>query len=170
MQALEAHEKELYRLVPRSLVIEIERAVRVNLNENIVGQGLRIKDKIIEGADDLPLSSLQDLSSGMIQYETLDTHLYEHINNDKDHLEFTESPIPNRHAAVHGLVPYSSRKSSLNSIFLADFVFHIITEMKKEKLEEMVDILTEYLQEVRSLSYPEPPSSLAATGVEEPTT
>ena len=151
LQALEAHGNGLYRLVPRSLIIEIERAVRVSLNNEIVDRRLRIKDKIIEGADDLPLSSLQELSSGMIQYETVENHLYEQIKDDEARLEFMDSPIPNRHAVVHGLVPYSSQKSSLNSIFLADFAFHLITEMKKEQLKEIVAILREYIQEEPSL-------------------
>ena len=154
MQALEAHEKELYRLVPRSLIIEIERAVRVNLNKKMAGQGVNIKNKILEGVEDLPASALQDISAGMIQYETVDSHLYENIKDDETRLQFTESPIPNRHAVAHGLVPYSSKKSSLNSIFLADFAFLIITEMKRQNLMDIVDILTAHLQEAGPISPP----------------
>jgi hypothetical protein len=36
----------------------------------------------------------------------------------------------NRHAALHGIVPYSSFKSSLNAIFLINYVFQIVTAFK----------------------------------------
>ena len=148
-QALQAHESSLYRLVPRSLVIEIERATRIHLNERMVERGISIKNKIISGVNDLPISSLNGLSAGMIQYETLEGHLYEQIENESDRIDFEENSIPNRHAAVHGLVPYSTEKSSLNSIFLADFVFHVITEMKRDKVQEMSKIMKEYIQRQR---------------------
>ena len=37
------------------------------------------------------------------------------------------SPIPTRHAVAHGLVTYSSRQSSLNAIFIADYVFAVVS-------------------------------------------
>ncbi len=75
----------------------------------------------------------------------MENHLYKRIDNENDRSMFEESPIPNRHAAVHGLVPYASEKSSLNSIFLADFVFLMITQTKKRKIMEVVKILKGYV-------------------------
>ena len=144
-QALSAHEQGLYRLVPRAMVAEIERATRVQLHGNIVDRGLNIKGTILSAVDDLPISSFHDLTSGTMQYETLEKHLYEHIHDENDRSQFAESPIPNRHATVHGLVPYASEKSSLNSIFLTDFVFLMITQIKKEKITEALEILKGYV-------------------------
>ena len=121
-QILSAHEYGLYRLVPVAIMVEIERAVRVHLYGELVGRGRDIKGKIVDEIGKLPISAFQDITSGIIQHETLENHLYEHIDDDGDRSQFAENPIPNRHAAVHGLVPYSTEKSSLNSIFLADFV------------------------------------------------
>ena len=143
-QALSAHELGLYRLVPRAMVAEIERATRVQLHGKIVDRGLNIKETILSKVDDLPISSFHDLTSGTMEYETLEKHLYEHIDDENDRSKFAESPIPSRHATVHGLVPYASEKSSLNSIFLADFVFLMITQIKKEKITKVAEILKGY--------------------------
>ncbi len=149
-QALSAHEQGLYRLVPRAMVTEIERATRIQLNEKIVEQGLDIKGTILAEVDDLPISSFHDISSGVIQYKALKNHLYKHINDENDRRQFAASPIPNRHATVHGLVPYASEKSSLNSIFLTDFVFLAITQIKKKKITEAAEILTRHVQAAAS--------------------
>ena len=144
-EALEAHESKLYRMVPPTLLVGIEGAVRNHLNKNIVGQGVDVKGRIVTGAGDLPISAARNLSSEMVQYETVENHLYKHVDNEADRADLSENPIPNRHAAIHGLVPYSSEKSSLNSIFLADFVFHVITEIKRQKISEAARILRNHI-------------------------
>ena len=140
-QALSAHEHGLYRLVPRAMVTEIERATRVQLHKKIVDRGLNVKQTILGELDELPLSSFDDLRSTLLQYETIANHLYEQIGDDDKRSQFAESAIPNRHAAVHGLVPYATEKSSLNSIFLADFVFQVITVTKKAWICEVAHTL-----------------------------
>ena len=39
------------------------------------------------------------------------------------------SPIPTRHAVVHGLVSYSTQQNSLNAIFITDYVFSVISQL-----------------------------------------
>ena len=149
-QALSAHEHGLYRLVPRAMILEIERTARVQLHEKLVDIGLNIKNIILGEVDDLPLSFFGNLTSGTIQYEIFEKHLYKHIKKEDDLSPFAENAIPNRHATVHGLVPYASEKSSLNSIFLADFFFLMITRMKKAKITEAAKILKGYVLAVES--------------------
>ena len=150
IQALEAHESGLYRLVSRSLLTEIERTIRVQLRGKLVEKGVNIKETILNEVDDLPSAAFHDLTSGISQFDTLENHLYENIRDENDRSQFEESHIPNRHAAIHGLVPYSSEKSSLNSIFITDFVFHIITQVKKERIKAAAEILTGYILSVES--------------------
>jgi hypothetical protein len=38
--------------------------------------------------------------------------------------------VPNRHAAIHGLIVYNSFWHSLNAIFIADYAFQIIAAVK----------------------------------------
>lgn len=150
IQALQAHEGGLYRLVARSLLTEIERAIRVQLREKLVERGLNIKETILNEVDDLPSSAFHNLTSGIMQYDTVANHLYEHIDDENDRSQFEENPIPNRHAAVHGFVPYSSEKSSLNSIFITDFVFLMITQVKKERIQAAAQILKGYALSIES--------------------
>ena len=150
IQALEAHESGLYRLVSRSLLTEIERTIRVQLRGKLVEKGVNIKETILNEVDDLPSAAFHDLTSDISQFDTLENHLYENIRDENDRSQFEESHIPNRHAAIHGLVPYSSEKSSLNSIFITDFVFHIITQVKKERIKAAAEILTGYILSVES--------------------
>ena len=50
-----------------------------------------------------------------------------------------QSPIPTRHAVAHGLVPYSSQQSSLNAIFIADYIFSVVSRALRNKPEFDVD-------------------------------
>ena len=136
IQALQAHQIGLYRLVPRTLMAEIERVIRLQLRDKVVDSRLKVKETILSEVDDLPMSSFHDLTSSIMQYEALEGHLYERINDENDRSRFADNPIPNRHAAIHGLVPYSSEKSSLNSIFLIDFVLHTITQAKRARMRK----------------------------------
>ena len=145
IQALQAHESGLYRLVSRTLMAEIERVIRVQLRGKIVGRGLNVKETILSEVDDLPMSSFHDLTSSTMQYEAFEGHLYEQIDDENDRSRFADNPIPNRHAALHGLVPYSSEKSSLNSIFLMDFVLQTTTQAKRARIAEAADILKGYV-------------------------
>ena len=42
-----------------------------------------------------------------------------------------QNPIPTRHAVAHGLVPYSSRQNSLNALFIADYVFAVVSRVSR---------------------------------------
>ena len=141
-QALEAHERQLYSLVPRSLLPEIEAVIRRHLHANKVGS-LDMKSEISQFGE-LPASWFRDLSSDLIQYEILEDHLYEGIHTDATRGKFAESPIPNRHATVHGLVTYSSEKSSLNSIFLTDFTLYMITAWKKAWIQRVITTINNH--------------------------
>ena len=44
-----------------------------------------------------------------------------------------QSPIPTRHAVAHGLVAYTSQQSSLNAIFIADYVFSVVSRTVRSR-------------------------------------
>ena len=125
-QALVAHEEGLYRLVPPSLFPVIERAVRVCLHADRIGN-FSVKKQLETCLRDLPLSVLPYGALGFFGYSQLSHHLYEGIHTDSARQRFLVAPVPNRHAAIHGLVVYSSAKSSLNTIFVAMYVFRVLT-------------------------------------------
>ena len=126
LEALTAHEASFYRSVCRVLLPEIERVSRVELH----GDGLdRITSQSLlrELTARLPISSVEP--SGFLAlnlYRRLSEHLYEHVDDENTRRRFAKDPVPNRHAAVHGLVVYSSMQNSLNTLFTADFIFQAI--------------------------------------------
>ena len=128
-----AHENGLYQLIPPALFTAIERAVRVCLCDDKVGS-ISVKDQLVNLVGRLPLSILSDGNLAFVGFVQLSHHLYENIHTDEVRKRFLEASIPNRHAAIHGLVIYSSEKSSLNAIFVAMYVFQILTVLKQRYL------------------------------------
>ena len=132
-QALIAHENGLYQLVPPALFTAIERAVRVCLYDDKVGS-ISVRDQLVNLVGRLPLSILPDGTLAFVGFVQLSHHLYENIHTDEVRERFLGASIPNRHAVIHGLVIYASEKSSLNSIFVAMYVFRILTVLKRQYL------------------------------------
>ena len=137
-QALQGHEAGLYRLVPRAMLPEIEAVARDQMNEN-VSDKINMREQI-DSFSEFPISWMRDLTSGMSGYRAVE-YLYKRISSEAERGEVAANPIPNRHAVAHGLVPYATEKTSLNSIFLADFVFYMITELKKNMIKKAAGIL-----------------------------
>ena len=125
-EALQAHQQGLYSLVPSSLFPAIERAVRVRLCANGFGN-IAVKEQLEGWIGNLPLSMLPCGAFGYAGLSQLSHHLYETIYSEATRKRFVAASVPNRHAAIHGLVAYSSEKSSLNAIFVAVFVFQALT-------------------------------------------
>ena len=125
-QALIAHENGLYRLIPPSLFAAVEQAVRDCLYSNRVGQ-ISMKSELIEVIGHLPISVLPGGNLGFAAFTQLKHHSYESIHTETAREHFLNASVPNRHATIHGLVIYSSEKSSLNAIFLTMYVFQVLS-------------------------------------------
>ena len=114
LEALSAHEAELYRCVPRVLFPEIER---------MIGAGLRSKRLLEEltGTGDLA-----DYASRERFGYVLFGRLVKHVYRSGKLTRFQQDPVPNRQAAVHGLASYSTHKHSMNMLILTDYIFQIL--------------------------------------------
>ncbi len=117
-EAIAGHEAGLYRCVCRLLFPEIERMIdagRVSSTKMI--------QKLIDSGDptDRELRELFD----WVMLERLRTHAYAQVHAGEQE-KFEQDPIPNRHAAMHGLVAYSTHKHSMNMLILTDYVFRIL--------------------------------------------
>ena len=141
-EGLEAHEMRLYRLVPRSLLPEIEAVIRKELSGKSFGQLDMARE--IEKLAEVPALYVRNLSSALIEFDALQRHLYVTILDDATRREFADTEIPNRHAAIHGIIAYASEKSSLNSIFLTDFVLQMISAMKRQRILAATRVLNDY--------------------------
>ena len=159
-EALDAHEAGFYRAVSRLLFPEFERVFRAALFDGHAGQipygnfmetlfsdeeadNLGLGDFLIAGFQDIvlfkyvtesirkPRTTSDDPSGAASEYVP---GLAVHV--DKTNIALArQSPIPTRHAVVHGLVTYSSKQSSLNAIFIADYVFSILSVDQRHRLE-----------------------------------
>ena len=150
-EALDAHEAGLYRCVSRVLFPEIERVIRVELFSNYVGNiGYKKKiRRLLDGKD------LGDFIAGGFYELTLFSHLtknvedaevsgsekfiyglFENVNTEEDRKRVQQYPVPNRHAAMHGLVVYSSKLNSLNMIFMTDYFFEVISLLRSQGGED----------------------------------
>ena len=113
-EALSAHEAGLYRCVCRVLFPEIERTI---------GAGFRSKRLLEEliGTGDLADYAFRE-RFGYVFFGRLAKHVYQSGKRE----DFERDPVPNRQAAIHGLVSYSTHKHSMNMLILTDFVFQIL--------------------------------------------
>ena len=129
-EALEAHGNSHYRSVCRLLLPEIERVARVELEGNRAGT-VYVHTVIGKPAESLPLSSTNlpaYLALGL--YERLTDHLYIKVD-DTNRAQMEQDPVPNRHAAIHGLIVYRSFWNSLNVIFMTDYAFQLVSAIKE---------------------------------------
>ena len=145
-EALDAHEAGLYRCVCRVLFPEIERVFRAEIFNNQIGH-ISYEEFIKKLADDhkpittfisgglYNLSILQHLTKpfrktpikvDMSESDKLIYGVFQKVVNEGDREFLKQNSVPNRHAAIHGLVVYSSQQNSLNAIFMADYIFRIV--------------------------------------------
>ena len=155
-EALDAHEAGLYRSVSRLLFPEFERLFRATLLDGRAGQvpyrkfveglsgdaaRLQLHDFLIAGIQDLVLFKYltegfreNQLSGEGSQHVTGEYLPGLAVGIDQTNVEQArQSPIPTRHSVVHGLVTYSSTQSSLNALFIADYVFSVVSRANAGK-------------------------------------
>ena len=133
-EALSAHRYGLYRVAPRLLFPEIERLARIELGDilNVTASQRDLRDAA--GA----LGGSNFIRTGVLSLRLFGafTHrIYAKVETEA-HLEQVRSdPVPNRHAAIHGLASYNTQKSSLNALIIAEFVLLTIDEVKRARAD-----------------------------------
>ena len=121
-EALIAHESGLYRGTCRSLFPEIERIIDAGhrsepMIEKLLASGDPTERQVRELFDRAMLERIRD-------------HAYERVWTEDERERFERDPVPNRHAAIHGLVAYSTHKHSMNMLILTDYVFRILPPLE----------------------------------------
>ena len=121
-EALMAHESGHYRCICRLLFPEIER---------IIGAGHRsgpMIEKLLASGEPTERDSREFLDWVMLG--RIRKHAYEQVWTADEQEKFERDPVPNRHAAMHGLVAYSTHKHSMNMLILTDYVFRILPPLE----------------------------------------
>lgn len=140
-EALMAHRLGLHRVAPRLLFPEIERVVSVELHDGRhhvttpngrQGKSIASLNDLRETVEEIPAGDVLAYSFAAELLKKLDAHFYERVDDSAEGVaKFAADPVPNRHAALHGIVSYNSLKSSLNALIMTDFIFHLVSRMKQ---------------------------------------
>ena len=146
-EALDAHGCGLHRSVCRLLFPEIERVLRTEVFGRRTGRPL-YKQMVKKLVSDKTLDDF--LPGGWFDFDYLG-HLTEGLKlqsddefddrifglfrpvAEEDLQRLEQDPVPNRHAAMHGYVSYSSPQNSLNAIFVADYMFRLISSFRNDQ-------------------------------------
>ena len=145
-EALNAHERGLYRCVCRVLFPEIDQMFRAEIFNKAVGHiqsgdmtKRLVADESIGAAIPGGICNLDlfrhltktSADQNMSESDKLIYGLFRQVITEDDRERVKRDPVPNRHAAMHGLVVYSSQQNSLNMIFMADYIFGVISELRE---------------------------------------
>jgi hypothetical protein len=135
-EALAAHGAGLYRCAPRLLFPEIERVARIELHGGSL-EGMASQRRLVASIGHLTPAEMSSTGvTGLRFYGKLTQHLYQPVRDEDRVAAAAADPVPNRHAAIHGIVPYTSAKSSLNAVFVADYLLQAISTIRGLAEEE----------------------------------
>lgn len=126
--ALACHGAGLYRSAVLTLLPSVEMEFR-RAFEIIPGDPAA---SLVELRRAIKMAPAQYITSHVAPFDLfriLDNHLYATVKTPEALMRFEGDPIPNRHAAIHGLIEYTEELHSLNTIFMADYVFFLISQL-----------------------------------------
>lgn len=129
-RAMDLHEGGFYDAAVLYIFPEIERLARAELHDGQL-DGFTSQRRLRELASEFYSDQIQPGGfRGMTLFQCLDDHLYSRVKT-ADALEAARNdPVPNRHAAIHGLVDYDSHQSSVNVLIMADYVLQVFSAVK----------------------------------------
>lgn len=134
LQSLEIHEAQFYKAVPRVLFPEIERVVRNKFrHKNNFFNGIASLPDLRNNIENISITDIErDKLFTFTLLEMLEDHFYKRCKTFSVLEEIKKDPIPNRHATIHGYAPYCNFQNSLNSIFIADFIFYLLPKAQEK--------------------------------------
>ena len=111
----------IFRATPRTLFPDIERKAR----ETLQGHGVTSQASLRELRKSVDALGVANFTrTGVVSfklYRMFADHLYSHVKTPERLAEVAADPVPNRHAALHGLVVYATRQSSVNALIMAEY-------------------------------------------------
>ena len=138
-EAVLAHGSGYYRCPTRLLFLEIERVSRKEIHGGALDK-MASQPRLLEAIGSLTPGEMSSTGiAGLRFYRKLTEHLYMHMKDEAAIGAALADPVPNRHAALHGIISYSSAKSSLNAILVADYLFRAIATLKQVAEQDSAD-------------------------------
>lgn len=130
VEALQLHEKGHYRAVVRLLFPEIERVARKEVYDGKMGIA-SLKELREAAGHSLGLSTFGSIQYSLNLFSRVSKHLYEHVTDQAAIERYTNDPVPNRHASLHGIVIYKKVNNSMNAIIMAEMMLAIVSDLKE---------------------------------------
>lgn len=135
-EALASHEAGHYRAVTRMLFPEVERLYRVHLMDGTL-KGLTGLRDLRDIVPKLPIGVFSGFENSTMSLVTkLLDHLYARVETIEELEAIRPDPVPNRHAAIHGIVVYKTPENSINCLIMVEFLFALIAEVGRLKKEQ----------------------------------
>lgn len=128
IEGIECHTSNLYRPAILTVLPAAETEFRRNF-DIAPGKPAASLRELREAIMEAPVGVILSHVAPFDLFETLDKHLYERVQSQEDVARLATDPIPNRHAAIHGLIQYKSELNSLNALILTDYVFFVISQI-----------------------------------------
>ena len=129
-EAIMAHRCGLFRLTARALLPDIERIILEDWMGMDRQKPGKLSDKMI--CKIVKNKRLKDVTPASIYDFRLFGCLVDVLYKNGGKLkEFEGEDLPNRHAALHGWLPYSSKEYSLNTIVFADYILRLVPVLKE---------------------------------------
>lgn len=136
-EAFDNHEAGRYRSVVALVFNEIERVARVELHGGGVGRMASLPRLRELAGETRPGDHALGGGAALRLFRRLADHFYCQVNTGDDVARLAADPVPNRHAAAHGLVVYDTVQNSLNMLIMADYVFQVISLAKSYAQENL---------------------------------
>jgi hypothetical protein len=138
-EALDSHEAGHYRAAVRVLFPEIERVARLELHAGKI-EAITSQKILREETGKLHTNETDPGGYyGMQLHQNLVYHLYAYASTEEDLSVLSANQVPNRHAALHGLLPYSSKANSINALIMTDYIYQVICAVKRRRNEERAE-------------------------------
>ena len=139
VDALDAHDRGLYRCVCSVLFPTIERAMRITASLDSQDKVQYWSNKKIEEFMDCVRSGFPGMWFQVIcdSFEDpAEVSVYGRFQDNNDLLRYKDTFVPNRHAVAHAFKAYNQVEHSLNAIFLADLMFWLISHYEHPNEQE----------------------------------
>lgn len=131
-KAFDLHQDGYYGAAVLYVFPAIERLARQELHQGRLS-GFASQPQLRELAGQLYADQIEPGGfRGMALYQCLDDHLYSQLKTTEALETARLDPVPNRHAAIHGLIDYDTHQSSVNALIMADYVLQVFTAVKAD--------------------------------------
>lgn len=133
-EAIACHRHGLYRSAVLTLLPTAEMEFR-RLFDMSPGENAASLEELRKLVMELPAGVILGHVAPIDLFTVLDEHLYDRVKTPEAVERFRNDPIPNRHAAIHGLIHYASAQNSLNMLILADYIFFLLSQLSRYRAE-----------------------------------